>query len=462
MRERDWAHRFLIIAAATLLGGLLAYLIIGNASPFLFVQMLLLVAILPFILTDTTKALYALILVRPLADAFSAHSFNLFDRLTINFASLLSIVVLVWGGIVLLARRRKEQKLPFVVPIFLFVLASVPGIITTPNPNITITEFLRFSSIFLLFFVAVTQITTERKFTGLLAAIAVSLIGPSVVAAYQLVTKSGLTFGDVANRVYGTFGHPNAFAFYLVLCLALFLGVFFSRKKKDIPWFSVAGILLLIVLLLLTSTRGAWLGFAIVVAVFGWIRFRTALLIGVLVCGALYVFAPTINRFTVSAFDIDLNRTPIISRIIAPQSDDSSVAFRFQLWSEMRPKFSEQPVIGHGLGTFSLIREQQVFDFFQGTEAHNDYLRLAIETGALGLGTYLILLFLTAKKLLLVYRSVITMRYRWIVLGMLGFFAAFLVMSFFDNLLQGTAVMWAMWVLLGAVFNLPKIAREEN
>jgi O-antigen ligase len=127
------------------------------------------------------------------------------------------------------------------------------------------------------------------------------------------------------------------------------------------------------------------------------------------------------------------------------------------MWSEMNRHISDRPITGYGLGTFPIIREQYVKNFFESTEAHNDYLRLTIELGWTGVILYVALLAALLIRLARYVRLKTGGQRRWYVAG-LSLVAAFAVMSFFDNLLQGTAVQWAFWTMMAGLLAQPMAA----
>jgi len=65
-----------------------------------------------------------------------------------------------------------------------------------------------------------------------------------------------------------------------------------------------------------------------------------------------------------------------------------SIVWRFKLWKDILPLSLWQPWFGYGLGTFEKLTE-----FYRGfslgsLEAHNDYLKIFIENGIIGLTAY--------------------------------------------------------------------------
>lgn len=446
-----------------LLAPLVTVLILFNPNWIVFALAVASLVLLPLAVRDEPLALLGLLILRPIADIVGEGvQFNILDRYTINLASLLSLGVLAWSIIVFLRHRLRFWQQPLFWPFFAFVAVGAVSIMVSEAPDRSVTEVVRLASILVVYLLAQALLRTAQHLHAYRAALLLSLAVPAALAAVQFLTHTGLSFGDVGNRVYGTFGHPNAFAFFLLLNL-VFLGTTYlgtPRERRSLPLGLVClGIALL---LLLTYTRGAWLGAVLVAGVIAMVRFRKIFLMAVMTVVAVVALFPLLNTASRNYLNLDLERTPVVRRLLDQQSDDSSLEFRLRLWSEMRRRFADRPVLGHGLGAFPVVRERQIIGFFQGTEAHNDYLRLAIETGMLGLAAYAWLLLALLRRLFPAYRAVRGTKLALVALGHLGFFLAFLVMSFFDNLLQGTAVMWTFWAMNAVVMNVPKMEKSGS
>lgn len=343
----------------------------------------------------------------------------------------------------------------------LLVGISVVSFLYSWAPGETIGELLRILSFFLLYLAARELIVDWSAFRRIALAFAGSMLIPVIVGFYQVITQTGLTFADSTNRAYGTFGHPNVMAFYLVLGISfLFLNWPLLKTRLHSRWVILG---LLSLGLFLTQTRGAWLGLIVSFAVIGIIRYRRVFLGGLFGLAMLVAILPTVNSVTTSVFNLDLQTVPGVKEVIARQADQSSYQWRLDVWTEMSRRFYERPIGGFGLGSFPTVRSLQVFDFFQGVGAHNDYLRILIELGMLGALAYIALIVSIFIYLGRLYRFLGQHSLALPVLSLIGFSAAFVVMSLFDNLLQSTPVMWAYFILLGSVLNLaPRVQAQSR
>ncbi len=439
---------------------MLAYFLLMNTDWALFAEVALLLVAVPLMILDEERGLLALLFVRPMMDVFGDRTVTFFDRYTINIAALVSLLVIVWAVVILLRRRVRVWHIPLFWPLTLLLLIGIAGFAGTDSTSATLTEVVRIAGIILVYLLAATLITTQESRTRLRTVLLWSLSVPALLGIYQAVTKTGLQFGDVGNRIYGTFAHPNSMAFYLVVTMTVALGWMLMLPKGKRAALVLLQ-LLLAVLLIMTYTRSAWIGMAIVLAIVGFMRFRKILFIGGVVAVLVLALYPFANRILINIANVDLNQTQLVRRI-TDTTDDSSFSFRTELWQQMAPESLERPILGHGLGTFTILRERQIITFFQGTEAHNDYLRFAVETGFVGLAAFLLLLAALFRRLVAAYKATRSTPEGTMALAVLGLFGAYLVMSFFDNLLQTTAAQWALWSVFASVIMMLQPAKTPG
>ena len=214
--------------------------------------------------------------------------------------------------------------------------------------------------------------------------------GLAVVAfGYVQVWLEGLRFtGSVIGSVIG---NPNSLGAYLIVLLGFASGRWLGADNR-LTRIVLGGYLLLIAtLLLLTFSRGAWIGGAMAFATlaglimvarhespwrapYAWWRARSASLRAGLLSVALALFAAGMAFAVLVAW-------PIFSE---PGRDPG---LRFSLWRGATQMFSEQPLTGHGLFTFGqqLPRIQSQPPRQPHSHAHNGPLHIAAELGLPGL-----------------------------------------------------------------------------
>ena len=444
------------IAKATLfLVPLLAVLLFLQPSWPVVLFLIVILALAPVVVMNDELTLFLILIIRPVVDVFGEQHLVEIGSIPFNFSSVLSILIIIWAAFRLLAYQKPIWKKPLFWPWIGVLLVMLPSFLWTESLTASVREYVRLLSIAVLFFVAFDILSTKKSIRRFFSTLAISVIIPASVGIIQLLSGGGLEESVLKNRVYGTFGHPNVLAFYLVLVLSLLVVSLPFLQKLWRPRI-ITALVVLFSLFVMTYTRGAWIGMTIVLILFGAFFFRKKLIAALMGAAALFLLLPLVSGPVYSVFNIDLLRLPVISRAFDWKSEDSSLDWRVKLWSEMRRKVVERPEFGHGLGTFPILRERQVENYFEGTEAHNDYLRLMIETGIVGVAAYgILLLSLVGSGIRAVFQSRDNERRRYAVI-FLGLALAYAFMSYFDNLLQGTAVMWAWWASFAALMMLTK------
>ncbi len=438
------------------------FFIAQNPSWQTLLQIAFLVILVPLFLISVEMGFLALIVLRPAMDLFSQVEFLKLGNFSLNLSSTVSILAIAWIAYIILKNRQQVWRRPLFYPILVFFVISLASIFYTYDFANTLTEIVRSASIFFVYLLASMVINSLERFKRFLKAVGFSLVAPVFFAIVQLISQTGLSFAGVNNRLYGTFGHPNALAFYMVLTIGIFITYFFSLplEKRNKSILAIPAILFFI--LLLTYTRGAWLGLGAFLILIGFFHYRKAIIALIVVAVLAIGLAPTVNNFLFDEFNINLSNVPVIQRITDESSEESSIEWRLEVWSDMRRRIVEQPYFGYGLGSFPVLREQSVKGFFESTDAHNDYLRYIIELGFVGLLAYCFLIFKNIGNLFYRYIKSQTRETKAWLLGGCTLAVSFAIMSFYDNIMQGTAVMWLFWSLMAVVYNYSKFMQKNS
>lgn len=405
------------------------------------------ILLLPIFFLKKEYGVYALLIVRPLVDLFSGYTIITYHSLSLNLNGIIAVLVIIWFITIILKERISLQDLPGKWWLGAFLGWAALSSIMSLDLFTTVTEWLRLLSLVIIFVVAY-QVAKDRPhaLTRLVPVIAIAMTVPVLVALGQLLTATGLSFGGLDNRVSGTFGHPNVLGFYLVITLSLLLLNY--RQSLLYPWLIVMSCLTL----LFTYTRGAYLGFAVVQIILGLKYYRKYIFIGVGSIIGLLLGWQLLNAVMISTFNYNLNDNDLLRRVTIRAEEADSLAWRVEVFKQMAPKTLPSPFLGYGLGNFVTLRKLGDIGLFDDPEAHNDYLRLAIEIGFVGLLLYLFFWISLLTTFWRHYRShqETSWQKKYALLGM-ALIMALLGMSLGDNVLQGTAVMWTTLAILATL-----------
>jgi putative inorganic carbon (HCO3(-)) transporter len=423
----------LVLILAVLLGSAMSF-----ESPLMAASLVLFLSVLVLVAYDIKVALLFLILLRINLDAFHQQmNLSLGFLRTLSLPSALGSLILLLGFFHVMARRIPFWRYPLVKPFGIFLLACGVSLPLSGNLTQGVAEISELASFLMLFILVVDVTRSEKDVRTMVKFLVFSSLVPLTVGLVQIYSNfslSAFTF-EPSFRVYATLTHPNAYAFYLVMIAVLALSVYLQERVETNKLLLRLLLPLLVFSLLFTYTRGAWIGLLMAVA-----------LVGILQKRRLLVFIPLAVYSTVLIFPVIFHR---FESVLNPELFKyDSLAWRLRLWGASFPHFLSHPVLGNGLGSFRLIA-YQVDDWFAA--AHNDYLRMLVETGLVGFVGYLILLVGVLRLSWRAYHRAVVRLHRQVCMGFFCFMVAYLAMSVADNLFNHGGIQWYLWAWAGVV-----------
>lgn len=289
-----------------------------------------------------------------------------------------------------------------------FTLSVLPSFLASDYPLHGLAELFRVARTFLVYWYVAHNVRDAREARLLICCMAVGMMGELVVAAVQKFVGGALGsamsyFGAAKDseglqalsggkslvRAGGTFGHPNAFAYYLTLHLPLMMCLAFS-ESASLPArvLGVAGLLAGSACLMLSLSRAGFVaGAAGLGLCFVFILKRN--LSRRIFVGQTWVVAGL-------GLALALAMAPkVVSRFI--QNDQGAFSTRIYQYRVALRIIADRPWTGVGLNTFASAAPryddtpQRITDTFR-LPVHNLYLRSLAETGVPGLAGLLTLL----------------------------------------------------------------------
>lgn len=300
-------------------------------------------------------------------------------------------------------------------------------------------------SFVVLFILIVDSLRTEKDIKRMVSFLVLSSLVPLFVGLVQICSNFDLSVISLepSFRVSATLTHPNGYAFYLVMITILSASLFFQAKSEMHKAALFILITLLLVSLVFTYTRSAWIGLVMAVLSMGVLQSRKLLIFAPIALYGIILIFPFISQRIDPIFNPELFRY-------------TSLAWRIELWSASIPYFLSHPIFGNGFGTFQLIGFQ-IDDWFAA--AHNDYLRLLVETGIIGLSGFLILLVSLARLGIKTRRKAAGRYFGYITTGFVCFLSAYVLMSFTDNLFNHGGVQWYFWAYAGVIASIIRLKK---
>ncbi|MFA5023854.1 MAG: O-antigen ligase family protein [Patescibacteria group bacterium] len=430
-RQRLFLYIFLPLTVALAL--IIPFLSLSNILLFLLLVTYFIFVIACF---HNEWGLFLFILLRPIVDFSTATTIFQINNFNLNLAALLGIAIIIFTIWIIIKNYPAFKKISLLIPWLIFLSVNILSLFFSISLNASLAELARLLTIFSLFVLGFLIIKNNQDLTRLIKVIIFSSLVPSAVAFYQFITGTGLKEGyDL--RLFGTFAHPNMLAFFLCFIIVLTVFIFLNNDRKKISSL-LYGLLMFFSLFLLvfTYTRGAWLVFFIFISLVGSFSFRRFL---ILICGLVLLFYMAWPSFQ-----------DRINTLVNPDPY-GSINWRLELWQDGFTYFKKEPIIGYGSGTAALVIADNRGLKLGSPEPHNDYLRLALDTGLLGLLAYGILIVSLISSLLFNYFKQKRPKLKMFNLFLVAFGVALYIMSFGDNVLNDTALEWSFWVLVGAL-----------
>lgn len=343
---------------------------------------------------------------------------------------------------------------PLFVPLGLFVVLTGLTAFNALSLAAWLREWLKWVQIIVV--VAITLVLASgKRWQWLIAGLIVSGVANAIIGFYEFFGGSGalhLLINGRFFRAFGTFGQPNPFGGFMGLLapLAIMAALAYSwrwwqqRRLEDMLHIALYGVAALILVggIMVSWSRGSWLGFVMSVLVM-MVAMPRRLMQGLALAGLVAVFVgglwfagllpesivARVSSSTEAFFAFEDMRGVDIT------PDNFPVAERLAHWQAALNMAAARPWLGVGLGNYEIAYPQyRLINWGEPLgHAHNYYLNMLAEAGLIGLLGYgkvwLVILWLTWRA-----RSHPDILSRFVVIGLLGSWTYLAVHSLFDNL----------------------------
>jgi len=297
--------------------------------------------------------------------------FVMFSMFSISITQIaFAVGTVAWLTKVSLTKSWSRVRFPLGIPFLLFILASILAVALAVDPGYSYKSLKKLLQI-LIFFWAVNSVRDEKQRDFLVLV----LVAAGCVSALVGISQGLLTPVTTETRVEGTMSVYMTFAGILMLVGLVALGRLLFRQPRE-KWLGGA-VFLIVVCLLLTLTRQAWLGFmtGFVFLVLVW---RTRLLWGVpILLVLILLFSPAGVKDRLHSM-VNLQ--------------DWTFQSRLALWQGGWQVFKDYPVTGCGFRCMDLVHTNYpdptgYIKKYRGM--HNNIVQLAVDTGILGLSAWI-------------------------------------------------------------------------
>jgi O-antigen ligase len=318
-------------------------------------------------------------------------------------------------------------------------------------------------NIFLVYFVFVGQyfairyfISSKRKMLLSVSYFTLSGIFVCLYGLYQYATGSYETttwtdtqlFSDISGRIYSTFQNPNVFGEYLLFLIPISLAMVIISKQLLHKIIYGGALALSLVCLILTYSRGCWLG-----------------LIGGLFIFVLLLYKRYLIPFiALSPFAIFVIPQNILNRFQSIGNlKDGSTAFRVYVWRGTVSMLEKIWPIGAGIGnkSFEAAYAPYAYADIMAPHSHSLYFHILSETGLFGILVFILLCYFIIRQLLMVYKHTKDRALQVLAIAFVSGFVSFLIQGFFDNTFYNYRMYMLFFAIVGLSGSLYCISEEK-
>ena len=354
------------------------------------------------------------------------------------------------------------------LPILLFLGIAVITTLTSIYPYVSKIELYKIINYILLYYLVVI-VGTSLGIYGLYNYF------NGIEKIYTLDKKHYL------GMVTSTYVNHNHIGGYFELAIPLAIGLMLAKehllrrdkisKISSVIFGSVlplAAAVIMIIALIFTYSRGAWIGFlgsmivlgtiiALWLKIFkGWSKPRKW---GIFAVIALII----ISAVMFMPEDIKQRATTLLE-FKEGEFEDMSIQGRLIVNRNTLEMIKDYPILGSGPGTFAILypkyRDPRLRTFMNAT--HNDYLQYAEEMGLFGIASFIILLVLFFKKNLNLIKNLPDKCLQGLTIGFLVSISAIAIHGLVDFNLQIPANALLFWIILALSSSIGIITKPEG
>ena len=317
---------------------------------------------------------------------------------------LLALITIEWIVRMLLVSK-KYHRTPLDFPLIAFLLVGVFSALINQVPLLSVLFGFRAPLQYvLLYYAIINSRIGESFFRKLMMISAFFALLQVPFGIYQVIMKAPLpgsnnvyNLGIVGRsvRVFGTFAHPNALGGFLMVFIAVFAGWYWFTPKIQSKYRIglLIAIGLMLIVLILTFSREAWLALFVGVVVVLWFQNRnvkalTIIVVSAVVLGMVWQLVPGFKERTLSQV----------------KTIDDYVRYRNMLVAAQLIKANPIFGVGPGMwgGSAAVLLGSPMMEKYPPLTATADsnWLSMTVEFGILGSCIFLGLLFAVFRRTL--------------------------------------------------------------
>lgn len=385
--------------------------------------------------------------------------------LAAGFAALLSttamflimgITILSFGCRWIVGKLPRYKTTPIDALVVLFFIVLCYSTLTSYFIRDSINVLVVHTLMLAFYFVLTRTINSRYKLYLLIVLLVVSASVTSLYGVYQYFGGAATTeawvdttmFEDIQSRAGSTFSNPNILGEYLIMMIPLALSLLWYRKKFIYKGIFAAMLGLMGICMVLTFSRGAWLG--LIVALVGFSVVRDKRLFALAIIGLFimpFVLPPSvINRFT----------------SIGNLADTSS-SYRMSILLGSLRMAQDYWISGIGLGSqaFKAIYPKYSLAAAYAHHSHNVYIQVILEMGVAGALVFMLIILVFIRATLAHQSKAKDVFLSTVMLAACAGIIGYLVQGLVENIWYNYRVLQTFWVVLAVGLCALRLSKGE-
>lgn len=345
----------------------------------------------------------------------------------------------------------KHYKINMWIIAFAVVIAISSFISISTSESIKIA--LLMIAFLLFYFVVINVVTTRKQLKGILYIMMLIAIFTALYGIYQYVfgdvySQAWLDsemFEDIKMRVYSTLENPNVYGEYLLLIIPIAISLFYTEKGWKKKLFLFITIAITGLALVLTFSRGCWLGIILAVALLALIIDKRFIFLEIVVLLLLpFILPDTIIQRFMSIGDMT----------------DTSTSYRVYIWMGTLAMLRDYWISGVGMGltSFNTIYPLYSYNNIKAPHSHNLYLQIIVEYGIIGFIVMMGIIYNYFKTVIISMKVKKDILLGGLMTGMIGF----LIQSMTDHTWYNYRVVLVFWIIIALTVEASQINLKEK
>jgi O-antigen ligase len=432
---------------------LLAGFLISQFPPTILIWVTLALAIFVVSFVKIEWGFYILIfsmLLSPEISIGETAGASLGRGVTLRFEDFLLVVI----GISWFAKNAVNKELglflktPLNKPIFFFILFCIVstglgimgGDVNAKTGSLFVLKYIEY---FVVYFMIANHVKSTEQIKRLVFCLLLTCFIVSIIGIIQIPGGE-----RVSAPFEGERGEPNTFGGYLLFLGAITAGLLLKAENGRSKQLLIFLVLAIVPPFLFTQSRASYLG--MIVACFA---------IGMLTRHRIIVTGFLMLSFLLSPFFLPQEvKDRVVSTFTQPEEAgqiqlgdirlDTSTSARFTSLKRIMEDWPKKPVFGYGVTGYEFLDSQ--------------YPRVLIETGILGLITFLYLLYSIFKLTIDHMKKIKTPYFKGLTLGFLAGFVGLIFHAIGANTFIIVRIMEPFWFFAGIIAVLPELESKRQ